>query len=172
MVAVASAVALPAVADTQVVELANLQPGYLYGAEFQTPLSGITDVSIRAVGVGGRGLYGCVAPAQGGWYDLNCRICFGNGCVEFPTSNEVAYDVTELAVVTEGSWDVCEGVSACPVTISVSPRGIAAGDWQRYCWVTQSEIPAVSQLTITVTTARTVATENGSWGAIKAMYRH
>lgn len=170
-VVASSAFALSAAADTQVIELVNLQPGYFHGAELQAPLSGITDVSIRAVGVGGRGLYGCVPPAQGGWYDLDCRICFGDGCIEFLTSNQTAYDVTELAAVAEGGWDDCEGVLVCPVTLSVMPRGIVNGDWQRDCWLAQAEIPAVSQLTITVTTNGTVAVESGSWGAIKAMYR-
>ncbi|MBK7673241.1 MAG: hypothetical protein IPJ24_17915 [bacterium] len=161
-----------ATADIHVVEIANAQPGYIYVPDLGAVLSGISEVTIRAVGVGGRGFYECVAPATGGWYDFDFEICLGYGCIEFPTVHEEPYDVTQTAVLAEGSWQACEGVTICPLYLLLEPRGFVNHDWRRYCSPAQSDVPLVSRLVITITADSVVATESASWGAIKAMYRN
>ena len=161
-----------ATADTHVVEIANVQPGYIYVPDLGAAFSGISEVTIRAVGVGGRGFYECVAPAAGGWYDFDFEICLGYGCIEFSTVHEESYDVAQTAVLAEGSWQACEGVTMCPLFLLVQPHGFVNYDWRRYCWLAQSDVPPVSRLVITITADSVVATESTSWGAIKAMYRN
>lgn len=170
-IAVLTAFVPAATADTHVLEIADVQPGSIYVPDLGAAFSGISEVTIRAVGVGGRGFYECVAPAAGGWYDLDFEICLGNGCIRFPTVHEEAYDVTQTAVLTEGGWQACEGVTICPLYLLLEPHGFVNYDWRRYCWLEQSDVPPVSRLVITITADTVVATERASWGAIKAIYR-
>lgn len=171
-IATVAVIVSPAMAATHTVEIADLQLGHLQVIDLGVQFSGITEVTLRAVGVGGRGLYECVAPAEGGWRDLDLGICLGNGCIEFSTVQDVPYDVTQTAVSTDGGWQACEGVTQCPVHLLAEPRGIVNYDWRLYCGLVQADLPPVSRLVITITADSVVAAERRSWGALKALYRH
>ncbi len=172
VVAIVTAMASPVKAETYTVEIADLQLGYVQVLAPGVQFNGITGVTLRAVGVGGRGLYGCSAPAVGGWCDLNLSICLGSGCIDFPAAYGESFDVTQTADGTQGGWQICEGVTTCPIYLAVEPRGIVNYDWRQYCWEEQLDVPPVSRLVIAITADSVVATKSRSWGALKAMYRH
>lgn len=160
--------ATAAMADTHVIEVADVQPGIMNGINLGAQINGIREVEIRALGVGGRGFYECTPQAQGGWYDFDVRVGMGVGHIQFPTSNQAPFDVTAAAIVDEGSWLVCEGVPTCSLTVTLLPRGLVNA---QYCSAAVIESGPVALVVITITADSVVRNEGRSWGSLKAIFR-
>jgi hypothetical protein len=134
-----------------------------FGAE----LFGITDVSIRAIGVGGGGNFECAGSIPDGWYDFDIRLTFENKDYIISTANQTDFDV----VVTESSptewpWPSCEGSSICSILVT----SFAKGTQYRECEALDFELPVISKVELTITADSVVSETAVSWGTIKARY--
>lgn len=160
-------VAPAALAETYVFEVHDLPMNYGYLIDFGVEFTGITEVSIRAVGVGGRVYYSCLDPSQNGWYDLHLTVRVGNSYIHFPVWYQVAYDVTGVAEVMGAGEPLCHGDVVCPLHASYRPSGL--GD--NICWPTEEEDLKIARVEVAITADIVTPAESSTWGGVKAMYR-
>jgi hypothetical protein len=128
---------------------------------------GITDVSIRAFGVGGGGNFECAGVTPDGWYDLDVRLGFDNKWWVFSTTNQAEFDViaSEFPYHLE-VWPSCEGSPQCYLLIT----SFAQGTQYTECEAIDYVLPVISHVEITITAESVVSETNVSWGSIKAKY--
>ena len=160
-------VAPTARAETYVYEVHDLPLGDLYSLDFGAEFTGITEVTIRAVGVGGRVYYSCLDPTNDGWYDLHLTVRAGNSFIHFPVWYQVDYDVTAVAEVVGSGEGLCNGEPVCFMHASYRPSGLSDPN----CWPSEQEGLTISLVEVTITANTVTPTESSSWGRVKAMYR-
>ena len=166
-VSVSGLVAPSARAETYVYEVRDLPMNYGYTFDFGAEFTGITEVTIRAVGVGGRVYYSCLDPTHDGWYDLHLTVRVGNSSIHFPVWYQVAYDVTAVADVGGSGEGLCYGDDRCFIHASYRPSGLS----DPYCGPAEEEGLTISLVELTITANTVTPTESSSWGRVKAMYR-
>ena len=159
-------VAPAAQAETFVFEVHDLPMNYGYMFDFGAEFTGITEVSIRAVGVGGRVYYSCLDPSHNGWYDLDLTVRVGNSYIHFPVWHQTAYDVTAVADVMGAGGHLCDGDAVCFLHAQYRPRGL--GD--HVCWPTEEEDLDIVRVEIAITADIVTPIESSTWGRVKAMY--
>lgn len=159
-------VAPTARAETYVFEVHDLPVNYGYMFDFGAAFTDITDVSIRAVGVGGRVYYSCLDPAYDGWYDLQLTVRAGNSYIRFPVWYQTAYDVAASADVMGGGDPLCQGDALCFLHASYRPSGLG----EHVCWPTLEEDLVISRVEIAITADTVTPNESASWSRVKAMY--
>jgi len=159
--------AVPAArAESFVFEVHDLPMNYGYMFDFGAEFAGITEVSIRAAGVGGRVYYSCLDPSFNGWYDLHLTVRAGSSYIHFPVWYQAAYDVTAVADVMGTGEHLCHGDAVCFLHASYRPSGL--GD--HVCWPTEEEGLTITLVEVAITADIVTPTESSSWGRVKAMY--
>ncbi|MDO9695442.1 MAG: hypothetical protein Q7W56_11990 [Candidatus Latescibacteria bacterium] len=166
-VSVFGLVAPTARADTYVYEVHDLPLNYGHMFDFGAEFTGITEVSIRAVGIGGRVYYSCLDPTHDGWYDLHLTVRVGNSYIHFPVWYQVAYDVTAVADVEGSGEGLCDGDDMCFMNASYRPSGLS----DIFCGPSEEEGLTISRVELTITANSVTPTESSTWGRVKAMYR-
>lgn len=159
-------VAPAAPAETYVFEVHDLPMNYGYMFDLGAEFAGVTEVSIRAVGVGGRVYYSCLDPSHNGWYDLHLTLRVGNSYIHFPVWYQTAYDVTDVADVMGAGEPLCQGDAVCFLHASYRPSGLG----EQVCWPTDEEDLKIARVEVAITADVVTPSERSSWGAVKAMY--
>lgn len=159
-------------AETHVVDIYDLAidvspAGGLNVINLNAMLTGITDVSVRVVGVGGRGNFDCQGTVPDGWYDLDVKLAFGNGWCRFPTTHQVPFDLIAPEIESgPDPWLVCEGVTQCVLPATAYAHGTQYPD----CVAIEVSLPVISHVELTITADSVVPASSVSWGTIKATY--
>lgn len=159
-------------AETHVVDVYDLAievspVGILNVVDLNAELTGITDVSVRVVGVGGGGNFECFGAIPDGWYDLDVKLAFGNKWFSFPTTNQVAFDEVASEMPSDPDpYSVCEGVTQCVLPMTAYAHGTQDSD----CRAMGVTLPVISHVELTITADSVLPTSEVSWGTLKAIY--
>ncbi len=155
------------VIDVYDVPIEVMPVGAITAVNLDVVIIGISDVSVRVVGVGGGGKFTCPGAAPDGWYELDVRITVGNAWYEFSTSNQVAFDLIAHEIESPPNpWSACEGVPYCVL----SATSYAHDSWEIYCSNEEVVLPELSHVELTITADSIVSSNDVPWGRIKAMY--
>ena len=159
-------------AETHVVDVYDLgievsPVGFLNVVNLNAELTGITDVSVRVVGVGGGGNFDCSGATPDGWYDLDVKLAFGNGWFSFPTSHQVAFDVVAGKLESDPDpYSICEGVTQCVLPMTAYAHGTQGSE----CTSIDVNLPVISHVELTITADSVLPANEVSWGTLKAIY--
>ena len=131
-------------------------------------LTGITEVSVRIIGIGGGGVFECPAGVVDGWYDYDIDVLFGGGRFSVSTVNQVAFDqVASLSLFEPNPWEHAEGTTVYGLGVTIYAHG--QGGFEPCSGVTVA-LPEISHVELTIVADSVVSTSGMSWGTLKAQY--
>jgi hypothetical protein len=130
--------------------------------------TGITDIRVRMIGVGGGGTFVCSGAAPSGWYNSDIYVGVGSADYVFSTVDQVPFDLTVRWLRPwPDPWAHLEGVSQTFIMVRAQAHLTGLLD---DCAGNSGAAPLVDLIELQVDADQVVGDLPQSWGAVKALY--